>query len=126
MSLFSRIITSPFEVVKEIVLNYGIRTVFERLPIISNALSYLNGHKETVGKLVTFGGAILILAEKAFPGTISVGLDEAQIAFFAGVIIDLIGKAHAYDKERRGIERSERIAFGYVAPVKVGGNQLKR
>ena len=100
----------PIGGIRELVLNYGIRTVFERLPILSNLLSYLNGHKETLGKVLTFVGAVLVLAKQTFP-ELAFSLDESQIAFFIGVLMDLLGKAHAYDKERRGIGRNVRIAY---------------
>lgn len=102
-SFWSKI--NPLNWAKEVVLNYGIRTLFERVPVISKALSYLDGKKEAVGKIIWAIGLSLQAIKTQFP-ELPISVTDANITFVVGFIIDLIGQAHAYDKSARGLPRT--------------------
>lgn len=96
---------NPLKWGKEIVLNYIVRTIFERIPVISRVLSYLNGRKEQVGKVIWSIALVIRAVQTQFPDAIPVEISDADIAFVIGFTLDLLGQAHAYDKARRDLPR---------------------
>jgi len=102
MSILSNL--NPIVWIREFALTVVLRGIFEKIPVLSNLLSLLEGKKELIGRIGEFLSAILVAFKVVFP-EIEVGIDEAMIAYFVSVFIKYIGIAHAYDKDRRGIAR---------------------
>lgn len=105
MSFLKKLIEWPKNITKKIILDWVVRTLFERLPIISKVLSYLNGKKESVGKTIWVLALILRGVQSQFPDAVPVDISDADIAFVIGFVLDLLGQAHAYDKAQRDLPR---------------------
>lgn len=74
---------------------------FERFPI----LKQLDGHKEQIGRWVSFLAGAALLADQYWPDAVAVDQAVLVTATLAGWFTKLIGEEHADIKARRGVER---------------------
>ena len=86
---------------RKLIYNRLLRWLLEETPFGK----WINGHKEEIGKVVLFIGAILELASRTYPEFSYIPEAYAFWTLYSGYLLMLLGVTHAEDKELRGIPR---------------------
>ena len=87
--------------IKQAWLQYVIRTIVERVPILKRFFALINGKKTLTGRIIIFLSIVLYGLAVVFPEIPYVAESYAQYMAVMGYILTELGIQHKVDKEAR-------------------------
>lgn len=83
-------------------LEYGIKTIVEKIPVVKTILAYIDGHKTEVGRILMFASALLALVHQQFPEFTLIANTEVYWGAIIGYLITELGLQHQTVKKLEG------------------------